>query len=76
MAKKIAIRPHIAESEVLAALHDLENGAPEARGPSKAIVYETADVLTSYPLYDLFPLRKALNILLKQNYFFRFIHYK
>ena len=62
MAKKIAIRPHIAESEVLAALHDLENGAPEARGPSKAIVYETADVLTSYPLYDLFPLRKALNI--------------
>ena len=26
LAKKIAIRPHIAESEVLAALHDLEQG--------------------------------------------------
>ena len=43
----------------MAALHDLENGAPEARGPSKAVVYETADVLTSFPLYDLFPLRNA-----------------
>ena len=29
LAKKIAIRPHIAESEVLAALHDLDKNTPQ-----------------------------------------------
>ena len=37
LAKKVAIRPHIAQSEVLAALHDLEteDAKPKARVRNK-----------------------------------------
>ena len=57
LAKKIAIRPHIAESEVLAALHDLERGIPEAKAPSKAAVAKDDGQITNFCIYSLFPLR-------------------
>ena len=57
LAKKIAIRPHIAESEVLAALHDLERGVPEAKAPSKAAVAKDDGQITNFCIYSLFPLR-------------------
>ena len=56
LAKKIALRPHIAESEVLAALHGLNDDIPVAREPSKAAVPDDDDSLMKFPIYQLLPL--------------------
>lgn len=67
LAKKVALRPHIAESEVLAALHDLNDDPPVGRQPSKAAVPVDDDSLMKYPIYQLLPLSDQCRRLLVES---------
>lgn len=56
LAKKVALRPHLAESDVLAAILELDNKSPEPKPPQKAATPADDAILQSHPVFQLYPL--------------------